>query len=506
MNEADIPIDIHAGKLQDWLVSRRIVAKTWHQNVREVRSKISSALTDMPAHDGLVQLLKGAHINYFHCQQIIDILKTTEADSKNVFGRYGSQRMKDWQEILKLYERDSLYLAEAAQILVRNINFEVPGIRKQIKNFEQLADEAEKKIVDLQRSETVVMGEYQTLCKQLGIAGENIRQELVKKVGELPEMLNKIASSVPALKKALELYAAFLSNAGCLPVLRHVATAGNTTVYEFLYSEPPLSIEEPPVKFKTEEEPAEDPAGGGIDFGDDNADAINFGDDAAGTIDFGDGGEVNLEVGDIDWGAPADDGGAAAEVDFSISLEESGIVVESDGNAGGVARGEEAYCMFDSPEYREKFINELLELEAFLRMRLYELSTADKVQILSLTMMDNFPDHDAKSLTQMLSHVDVVYSNLTSAQIQHLHQIKHSPKYVDILAGKLTQKLRAIEKMKDTARAKRDQAASFRSQAVDLQPTLAKIIEQTRTLQGQIERDISRRYKNRVVNLMGANL
>lgn len=121
-------------------MSRRIVAKTWHQNVREIRSKISNALTDMPAHDGLVQLLKGAHINYFHCQQIIDILKTTEADSKNVFGRYGSQRMKDWQEILKLYEKESLYLAEAAQILVRNINFEVPGIRKQIKNFEQLAD------------------------------------------------------------------------------------------------------------------------------------------------------------------------------------------------------------------------------------------------------------------------------------------------------------------------------------------------------------------------------
>ncbi|KAL9706028.1 hypothetical protein quinque_009546 [Culex quinquefasciatus] len=503
MNEAEIPIDIHAGKLQDWLVSRRIVAKTWHQNVREVRSKISSALTDMPAHDGLVQLLMGAHINYFHCQQIIDILKTTEADSKNVFGRYGSQRMKDWQEILRLYERDSLYLAEAAQILVRNINFEVPGIRKQIKNFEQLAEEADKKIVDLQRSETVVMAEYQALCKQLGIAGDNVRQELVKKVGELPEMLNKIAASVPALKKAIELYGAFLSNAGCLPVLRHVAITGNTTVYEFLYSEPPLSIEEPPVKFKTDEEPAEDPAGG-IDFGDDNTGAIDFGGDA-GTIDFGGADEVNLEVGDIDWGAPADEAGGA-EIDFSISLEESGIVVESDGNAGGVARGDEAYCMFDSPEYREKFINELLELEAFLRMRLYELSTADKVQILSLTMMDNFPDHDAKSLTEMLSHVDVVYSNLSSAQIQHLHQIKHSPKYVDILTGKLKQKLLAVEKMKDTGRLKRDQAASFRSQGADLQPTLAKVIEQTRTLQGQIEADISRRYKNRVVNLMGANL
>lgn len=57
-------------------------------------------------------------INYFHCLQILDILKTTEASSKNVFGRYGSQRMKDWQDVIRLYEKNSLYLAEAAQVLV----------------------------------------------------------------------------------------------------------------------------------------------------------------------------------------------------------------------------------------------------------------------------------------------------------------------------------------------------------------------------------------------------
>ncbi|KXJ71049.1 hypothetical protein RP20_CCG021614 [Aedes albopictus] len=505
MNEADIPIDIHAGKLQDWLVSRRIVNKNWHLNVRDVRSKISSALTDMPAHDGLVQLLKGAHINYFHCQQIIDILKMTEADTKNVFGRYGSQRMKDWQEILRLYEKDSLYLAEAAQILVRNINYEVPGIRKQIKNFEQLSEEAEKKIEDLKRSENVVLGEYHTLCKQLGIAGDNIRQELVVKVGELPKMLNDIAATVSALKKAIELYGAFLGNEGCLPILRHVASSGNTTVYEFLYSEPPLSIEEPPVKFELKEK--EQAPVGEIDFGDAGGEAIDFGD--AGQIDFGavENAEINLEVGDIDWGAPeeaaAQDGN---EIDFNISLEESGIVVEGDGNAGGVAKGDEAYTVCDSPVYREKFINELLELEAFLKMRLYELSTADKVQILSLTMMDNFPDHDTKSLTQMLSQVDVVYSQINSQLIQHLHRIKHSAKYVDILTSKLKQKLLAIDKMKDTAKLMKEKTIAFRQQGVDLKPTLAKVIEQTKTLQGQIEKDISKRYKNRVVNLMGANL
>ena len=49
-------------------------------------------------------------INYFHCLRIVEILKETEAASKNLFGRYSSQRMKDWQEIVRLYEKDGVYL------------------------------------------------------------------------------------------------------------------------------------------------------------------------------------------------------------------------------------------------------------------------------------------------------------------------------------------------------------------------------------------------------------
>lgn len=54
-----------------------------------------------------------------------------------MFGRYGSQRMKDWQEIVRLYEKDNVYLAEAAQMLMRNVSYEVPGFKKQIQKLEQ---------------------------------------------------------------------------------------------------------------------------------------------------------------------------------------------------------------------------------------------------------------------------------------------------------------------------------------------------------------------------------
>ena len=33
-------------------------------------------------------------INYFHCLRIVDLLKVSEADTKNFFGQYSSKRMK----------------------------------------------------------------------------------------------------------------------------------------------------------------------------------------------------------------------------------------------------------------------------------------------------------------------------------------------------------------------------------------------------------------------------
>jgi superoxide dismutase len=59
MNEQDIPIDIHVNKLQDWLISRRIVDKNWHRHVKEVRNQINEAIKDMPANEDLIKLLSG---------------------------------------------------------------------------------------------------------------------------------------------------------------------------------------------------------------------------------------------------------------------------------------------------------------------------------------------------------------------------------------------------------------------------------------------------------------
>lgn len=69
---------------------------------------------------------------------MVEILKETEANTKNMFGRYGSQRMKDWQEIMSLYERDNVYLAEAAQMLMKIVKYDIPSLKKQIQKLQQV--------------------------------------------------------------------------------------------------------------------------------------------------------------------------------------------------------------------------------------------------------------------------------------------------------------------------------------------------------------------------------
>lgn len=76
---------------------------------------------------------------------------------------------------------------------------------------------------------------------------------------------------------------------------------------------------------------------------------------------MGSGEEVTLETGDIDWGA--DDEANAAEIDFDISIKDSGITIESSGMEGGVAKNYEALSVLDSPNHREQFLDELFEVK-----------------------------------------------------------------------------------------------------------------------------------------------
>lgn len=83
------------------------------------------------------------------------------------------------------------------------------------------------------------------------------------------------------------------------------------------------------------------------------------------------GGNVNLDAGgEIDWGNGNVEEIAPGDIDYNISLEESGIVVEAAGHEGGIASGTEAYTVLDNLAIRNDFINELFEVIHLCAFRL----------------------------------------------------------------------------------------------------------------------------------------
>ncbi len=50
---------------------------------------------------------------------------------------YSSQRMKDWNNVISLYQKNNIYLAEAASILQRSVQFEITALKKQINKCQQ---------------------------------------------------------------------------------------------------------------------------------------------------------------------------------------------------------------------------------------------------------------------------------------------------------------------------------------------------------------------------------
>uniref|UniRef100_A0A3B3XVJ1 CDK5 regulatory subunit associated protein 3 n=1 Tax=Poecilia mexicana TaxID=48701 RepID=A0A3B3XVJ1_9TELE len=459
-NIQNLPIDIQTSKLLDWLVDRRHCNIKWQSTVKTIREKINAAIQDMPENEEIKQLLSGSHIHYFHCLRIVEILKGTEASSKNIFGRYSSQRMKDWQEIVSLYEADNVYLAEVASLLIRNVSYEGPALRKQIAKAKQLQQELGRREVECQSSAAELRERYLAACKQYGITGENVQRELQALVKDLPTVLEEVGRDAAKLEEQIQLYAAF-TNFVCdwsepvLPMLTFCQKSGNVTFYEWRTGKVPSLVERPAV----EEAPS----------------------DAA----------TENTVGFID-----------------IILQSRVFYLTLSQCPEGVARGDDALSILENSQSRSQFIDELMELEAFLTQRVTEMAEeGDMVAMSQFQLAPSIIQRQTREhVRELLSQVQELLGRLTSLRMQHLFMIQASPRYVERVSEMLRQKLKQADILvlkAATMVERREEALQEQSR---LEPCVDLLAGRTRELQKLIEADISKRYNNRPVNLMGVNI
>ncbi|KAG7325099.1 hypothetical protein KOW79_011415 [Hemibagrus wyckioides] len=501
-NIQNLPIDIQTSKLVDWLVDRRHCALKWQNAVMAVREKINAALQDMPENDEIKQLLRGSYIHYFHCLRIVEILKGTEASSKNIFGRYSSQRMKDWQEIVSLYEKDNVYLAELASLLSRSVSYEGPALRKQVAKAQQLQQELSRRELECQSGAADMRERYYAACKQYGIKGENVARELQGLVKDLPTVLGEIGRKAACLEETIKLYTAFTKfvcdwSEPVLPMLSYVQQKGNTTVYEWKTGNVPTVIERPVI----EEAPPDTVTEETIDWGDmcSGAEEVNIGSTVEEEVDWGisvESGKEETGDGGIDWGETET---AAVEIE---------VVAAGTDCPEGVARGEDAFSLLEKTQTRSQFIDELMELEVFLCQRLSEMSEeGDMVAMSQFQLAPSIIQGQTRERVQaMLADVRHLLEGLTSLRMKHLFTIQASPRYVERVSDMLRQKLKQAEilVLKQASLAERRQEAL--EEQAKLEPRIDLLTAQIKELQKLIEADISKRYNKRPVNLMGVHV
>lgn len=142
---------------------------------------------------------------------------------------------------------------------------------------------------------------------------------------------------------------------------------------------------------------------------------------------------------------------------------------------------------------------------SFLSLRRLELSSSKNDTITSFTF-DGAPTDLLKTLENvesMESIAKTILKSISNPKIQDLMMIRDSPRYVERVAEKLKQLLTDAEKMTAMSHL----MVQNRNEAIEeekkLLPKLDTIKKRTFELRDQVAKEVSSRYKNRRVNILG---
>ncbi|KUF94384.1 Pre-mRNA-splicing factor RSE1 [Phytophthora nicotianae] len=329
-------------------------------------------------------------------------------------------------------------LAETARIIAQNTAFEIPFLKKSIQQNEKQVADNNRKMADLTRSIAEYKRKLETSCADMGILGENFREELRRLPLELPSIFDGVAKAICSdeIANAIEYHQAlqvYLHDCE-IPVVASVMESTSSSSSKKgkkgrkkskkqaeVTEEPEMSTDEPfelvvaPHKFFAAIEELRNASDELVDT------TLDFEAEAAEIswdISLDDSGTA--DAGEIDWGietvasaeptAAADD--APVEIDWDIttsdvvepvseaSASEAAGVVEPVLDVPATTGKPTRVGLLDDNEFRTRVLNDLLELRAFLRQRLVELSGSD-----SVAFANQFQGSSRKNKL-LLSHMD----------------------------------------------------------------------------------------------------
>eukprot|EP00890_Picochlorum_soloecismus_P002176 jgi/Picsp_1/295/NSC_00294-R1_cdk5rap3-like protein len=179
--DQDLPIDINYGKVVEWVMDRKVVSGDWKKKLEAIQSKAAEEAKLLPhgfltgMGSGLMQNdYEDGGMSYFQDVEILSKLKETA--ERNVIGGLKGSAGR-WEKIVKAYESSMLHVAEGGLILSRNVDYEIPFLKKQVAKNQQLIEDLDRKSADLIKSASVHATRFQEECEKQQVDSSAVKKD-----------------------------------------------------------------------------------------------------------------------------------------------------------------------------------------------------------------------------------------------------------------------------------------------------------------------------------------
>ena len=234
---AQLGFDIQYLKAVDWLVERRVVAKTWPKALKTVHAKLEAALEarlpdEVPGVAEALPSRTQQGTTYFECAHVVKLLHEANLGSKNLIGQYTNPHMARWADVVKRYEAGHIFLVDTAQYLIHNCSYELPALKKEMGRAEKELAELQRRQAEYTRLAEASRARFTATCTRKQIPPcdrDELKAELRGSLAQLRPLYDRVArlaqleplpSACRAYKTAVEFAlekAAAVSASGAAP-------------------------------------------------------------------------------------------------------------------------------------------------------------------------------------------------------------------------------------------------------------------------------------------------